>query len=65
MFCQGAKVAVECAVMACDAGLVSPEEEVVSVAGTSKGADTVLVLQPAETHRLFTLKIREIVAKPR
>jgi hypothetical protein len=65
MFCQGAKVAVECAVMACDAGLVSPDEEIVSVAGTSKGADTVLVLQPAETHRLFTLKIREIVAKPR
>jgi len=65
MFCQGVKVAVECAVMACDAGLVSPDEEILSIAGTSKGADTILVLQPAETHRLFTVKIREIVAKPR
>jgi hypothetical protein len=65
MFCQGTKVAVECAVMACDAGLVAPDEEILSVAGTSKGADTVLVLQPAETPKLFTVKIREIVAKPR
>lgn len=65
MFCQGAKVAVECAVMACDAGFVSPDEEILSVAGTSKGADTILILQPAETNKLFTVKIKEIVAKPR
>ncbi len=65
MFGQGVKVAVEIAVMACDAGLVSPEEEVVSVAGTGSGADTVIVVQPANTYKLFTVKVKEVVAKPR
>lgn len=65
MFGQGVKVAVEIAVMACDAGLISAEDEVVAVAGTHSGADTVLVLQPANTPQLFTTRIKEIVAKPR
>lgn len=65
MFGQGVKVAVEVAIMACDAGLVSPDEEVVAVAGSGKGSDTVLVLQPANTYRIFETKIREVVAKPR
>lgn len=65
MLGQGSKVAVEVAIMACDAGLVSPDEEVVAVAGTGKGSDTVLVVQPANTYRIFETRIREIVAKPR
>jgi hypothetical protein len=65
MFCQGMKVAVEISIMACDAGFVSSDEEVIAIAGTGRGADTVIVIQPANTHRIFKTRIREIVAKPR
>ena len=63
--CQGAKVAVECALMAADAGLLEMDEEAVSIAGTGEGADTALVLQPAYSNTFFDLRIREILAKPR
>jgi hypothetical protein len=64
-FSQGMKVAVEVAVMAADAGLVSSEEEVIAVAGTGEGADTAVVLQPASSTDFFNLKVREIIAMPR
>lgn len=63
MFCQGMKVAIEVAIMACDAGLISSEEDVVAVAGTGKGANTVVVLQPANTYRIFQTRIKRIIAK--
>ena len=64
-FCQGMKVAVECALMAADAGLVDPSQEIVSIAGTGEGADTALVIKPAYTRKFADLEIREILAKPR
>ena len=64
-FSQGMKVAVEVAVMAADAGLISPEEEVIAVGGTNRGADTAIVLKPAYSTNFFDLKIREIIAMPR
>jgi len=65
MFGQGMKVAVEVALMAADAGLVRSDEDVVSIAGTAGGADTALVVQPANTNRCLELKVREVIAKPR
>lgn len=62
---QGMKVAVEIAVMAADADLIPVSEEVIAVAGTGRGADTVIVLKPAYSNRFFDLEIREIVAMPR
>jgi hypothetical protein len=64
-FCQGMKVAVECALMAADAGLLDMSQEVISIAGTGEGADTALVLKPAYTRTFDDLEIREILAKPR
>ena len=64
-FCQGMKVAVEVVLMAADAGLIPLDKEVVAVAGTSNGADTVIVVQPACPRKFLELKIKEIVAKPR
>ena len=64
-FSQGMKVAVEVAVMAADAGLISPEKEVIAVGGTNQGADTAIVLKPAYSTSFFDLKIREIIAMPR
>lgn len=64
-FCQGMKVAVECALMAADAGLVDTRQEILSIAGTGEGADTAIVLKPAYTRKFADLEIREILAKPR
>jgi uncharacterized protein len=62
---EGTKVACEVTMMAADAGLVSPLEDVVAVAGTGNGLDTALVLKPAHAQDFFELRIREIICKPR
>jgi hypothetical protein len=59
------KVAVECVLMAADAGLLEMEGEVVSVAGTDRGADTAIVCKPAYARTFLELEIREVLAKPR
>lgn len=64
-FSQGMKVAVECLLMAADAGLVDTSREVIAIAGTSEGADTAIVCKPAYPRTFFDLEIREILAKPR
>ncbi len=62
---QGFKVAVECSIMAADCGSVSTQQDVVAIGGSDKGADTALVIRPANMSRFFDLKIREIIAMPR
>lgn len=64
-FCQGMKVAVECLLMAADAGLLDMDQEVISIAGTDSGADTAIVCQPAYPMTFLNLRIREVLAKPR
>ena len=65
VFGQGAKVACEITLMAADAGLIRTDEEVVSIGGTARGADTALAIKPAHTHDFFELKVREVLCKPR
>jgi hypothetical protein len=65
IFGEGTKVAVECALMAADAGLVSTAEPCISIGGTSSGSDTALLLQPAHAQNFFDLRIAEVLAKPR
>ncbi|MBS7611715.1 hypothetical protein KEJ27_05850 [Candidatus Bathyarchaeota archaeon] len=65
LFCEGMKVAVEIAAMAADAGLISVDKDIISIAGTGKGADTAIVIRPANSTRIFDAVIREIIAKPR
>jgi len=62
--CQGMKVCVEIVLMAADAGLVAPGDEVVVISGTARGADTAVVALAAPTTRLHELHITEIVCKP-
>jgi hypothetical protein len=64
IFGHGTKVACEIALMAVDSGLVHTDEEVIAIGGTDHGADTALVLRPANTHRFFDLKVKEILCKP-
>ena len=65
IFGEGTKVACEMALMVADAGLVRTDEEVISIAGTGRGADTALVIQPANAQTFFDMRIKEVICKPR
>lgn len=65
LFCQGLKVCVEIVLMAADAGLIPVDREVIAIAGTSRGADTAIVVKPSYSVKFFDLRIKEIIAKPR
>jgi hypothetical protein len=64
LFCQGMKVAVEVTLMAADAGVITVDHAIVAIAGTGRGADTAIVIQPANTTNFLDLDIHEIIAKP-
>jgi hypothetical protein len=65
IFGDGMKVCVEIALMAADAGLVTAGEPCLAVAGTGQGADTAVVLLPANVQDFFDLRVLEVLAKPR
>lgn len=64
IFGQGTKVCVEIAASACDAGLVPPED-IITVAGTGKGADTAILIKANSSNNFFEMKVKEYLAKPR
>jgi len=64
IFGQGLKVTCEITMMAADGGLVRTDEDVIVIAGSSRGADTAVVLRPVNSQRFFDLKIKEILCKP-
>ena len=65
MFSQGVKVCAEISLMAADRGFVRTDEDILAVGGTGRGADTAMIVQPANLHNMFDLKLKEIVARPR
>ena len=64
LFGQGTKVAVEVSIMAADAGGLTGKD-IISIGGSSRGADAALVLKPANQSHFFDIRIREIICKPR
>ena len=65
IFGHGTKVAIEISLMAADAGLVRTDEDIIAIGGSGKGADTALLLQPANSFDFFDIKIKEIICKPK
>jgi hypothetical protein len=63
-FGQGMKVAAEITLMAADAGLISVEKPALAIGGTGSGADTAVILQPANAQSFFDLRILEILCMP-
>ena len=63
-FCEGIKVAAEMCLMAADAGLVRTDEPAIAIAGTGRGADTAVVLKPANAQDFFDLRFLEIICMP-
>ncbi len=64
VFGEGTKVAVEIALMAADAGMISTQEPCLSLGGSGQGVDTAVLLHPAHAQNFFDLRILEILAKP-
>jgi hypothetical protein len=50
--------------MAADSGLIPMDRDVISIAGSGRGADMAVVLKPAHLQDLFDTYVREIIAKP-
>ena len=63
-FGEGMKVVVEITAMAADAGAISTSKDVIAIAGSGRGADTAVVLKAANSHSIFDVVVREIIAKP-
>jgi len=64
MLGHGTKVCVEVSVMALDAGMIPYGQPVIAIGGSSKGADTALILTPSHANRIFDTKIHEVICKP-
>ena len=64
LFGQGTKVCVEIVLMAADAGRLSGND-VIALGGTGKGADTALVISPAHQSSMFSLRVKEVICKPK
>lgn len=62
---QGFKVCVEIAVMAMDAGYIEPEEDIIAIGGSARGADTAVLLRPGHSQSFFDTDIKEIICMPR
>lgn len=65
LFGEGTKVCVEIVLMATDSGLIPVDRDVVAIAGSGRGADTALLIKPANSSRFFDLEVKEIITKPR
>lgn len=64
-FSQGTKVCIEIASMAADAGLISDlDRDIICIAGTGRGADTVCLVKPAPTSEFMDLRVKLILCKP-
>ncbi len=64
IFGEGTKVAFEIALMAADAGLVRTDEEIIVIGGTGRGADTAIIMRPANAQTFFDIEILEFLCRP-
>lgn len=62
---EGMKVSIEITIMAADAGFIRTDMDAIAIAGTEKGADTAIVIKPANAQTFFDMRIKEILCKPR
>jgi hypothetical protein len=58
------KVVPEVAIMVADSGYICEACPVMVIAGTGRGADTAVILEPTHAQTFFDIKIMEIVCMP-
>jgi len=64
IFGQGMKVVCEITLMAADAGMIRVDEPAIVIAGTGRGADTAVVVMPANAQTFFDMRVMEVLCKP-
>ena len=64
-FGHGLKVCYEITLMAVDGGLIKTKNDVIAIGGRSRGADTAVVIKPANLRNFFDIELREIICMPR
>ncbi len=64
-FGEGTKVTMEMTVMVSDAGLIDTTQDIISIAGTGRGLDTAWIVKPSFSNKLFALKMKVPICKPR
>ena len=57
----GMKVALECGIMAMEAGYLEYPQKVISMGGHGAGVDTAVVMTPVPSSSFFELKIHEVL----
>lgn len=51
--------------MVSDAGLIDTTKDIISIAGTGRGLDTAWVVKPTYSNKLFDLKLKIPIYKPK
>ncbi len=66
IFGDGLKVCIEITLMAADSGLIICEKDsnVLAIAGSGRGADTVALIRPAYTATFLNLRVKQVFCKP-
>ena len=64
MLSEGVKVCVEITAMALDAGVLKNPCPVIALGGTHRGLDTVCVITPGYSAKIFEARVHEILCKP-
>ena len=64
LFGQGTKVCAEIVAMAADAGVITMDD-VIAIGGTGRGADTAWIIKPAHTQNFFSMRMKELICKPK
>lgn len=64
-FGEGTKVCMEMAIMVSDAGIIDTTKDIISIAGTGRGLDTAWIVKPSYSNKLFDLKMKVPICKPR
>jgi len=65
IFGQGPKVCVEIVAMATDAGLIEHGKPALAIAGTGRGANTVMLIRAENSRRLLKMFVIDLIAKPK
>ena len=50
--------------MALDTGLIPYGEDIIAIGGSTRGADTAVIMRPAHANNVLDTKINEIICKP-
>ncbi len=64
-FGEGTKVTLEMTIMVSDSGLIDTTKDIISIGGTGRGLDTAWIIKPSYSNKLFDLKMKLPICKPK